>query len=304
MKTGEVTAMKLRQFKYYFKEATKSVFKSDWMSLASIFSVVASLLVFGLFMVLSVNLNYFAQQLEGDYEIVLVVDENYTEEQINALKTVIENVENVDKAELDKKEDRLAAMRDEFGEEAFILDGYEEDNPLRDWYKVTLADLSVSETTANNLAKIPGIVKIVRNQDTIDKLVSMTNYMDKISLWVMIALALISVFIISNTIKLTVHSRRREINIMKFVGATDWFIRWPFIIEGVIIGFFGAALSLAIICYAYSGILGWLAGLEISFISFKPLGELFWQLFGLFLLMGAGLGGVGSLMAVRKHLNV
>ena len=304
MKTGEVTAMRLRQFKYYFKEATKSVFKSDWMSLASIFSVVASLLVFGLFMVLSVNLNYFAEQIEGDYEITLVVDENYTAEQTDALKGVIENVENVKHAELDRKEDRLQKMREEFADNAFLLDGYEEDNPLRDWYKVTLSDLSQSKQSADNLAKIPGVVKIIRNQDTIDKLVSMTNYMDRISLWVMIALALISVFIISNTIKLTVHSRRKEINIMKFVGATDWFIRWPFIIEGIIIGFLGAALSLGIICYGYSSILGWLSGLEISFISFKPLGELFWQLCGLFLLMGAGLGGVGSLMSVRKHLNV
>lgn len=296
--------MKLRNFKYYFKEATKSVFKSDWMSLASIFSVVASLLVFGLFMVLSVNLNHFANQLEGDYEIVLVVDENYAEEEITALKSVIEEVPNVAEATLDRKEDRLLAMREEFGDNAFLLDGYEEDNPLRDWYKVTLTDLTLSSETADTLTKIPGIVKIIRNQDTIDKLVSMTSYMDRISLWVMIALALISVFIISNTIKLTVHSRRREINIMKFVGATDWFIRWPFIIEGIIIGFFGAALSLLIICYGYSSILGWLSGLEISFVSFKPLGEIFWQLFGLFLLMGAGLGGVGSFMAVRKHLNV
>lgn len=296
--------MKLRQFRYYFKEATKSVFKSDLMSLASIFSVVASLLVFGLFMVLSVNLNYFAQQIEGDYEIVLVVDEAYSPEQTEALGSVIEGVENVKKAELDKKEDRLEAMRSEFGDNAFLLDGYEEDNPLRDWYKVTLSDLSQSEITSDNLSKIPGIVKIIRNQDTIDKLVSMTSYMDRISLWIMIALALISVFIISNTIKLTVHSRRKEINVMKFVGATDWFIRWPFIIEGIIIGFFGAALSLAIICYSYSGILSWISGLDITFVSFKPLSELFWQLFGLFLLMGAGLGGVGSLLSVRKHLHV
>lgn len=296
--------MKLRNCKYYFKEATKSVFKSDWMSLASIFSVVASLLVFGIFMVLSVNLNYIATQLEGDYEIILVVDENYTDEQTDAIKSIIEGTENVEKAELDRKEDRLNEMRSEFGENAFLLDGYEEDNPLRDWYKVRLVDLSKSEETANDLETIPGIVKIIRNQDTIDKLVSMTSYMDKISLWIMVALALISVFIISNTIKLTVNNRRKEINIMKFVGATDWFIRWPFVIEGVIIGFFGAAISLCIICYGYSGILGWIAGLEISFITFKPLVELFWQLFGLFLLMGAGLGGLGSLMSLRKHLNV
>lgn len=296
--------MKIRHFKYYFKEASKSVFKSDWMSLASVFSVVASLLVFGLFMVLSVNLNYIAGQIEGDYKIILVVDEDYTQEQTEALKGIIENVDNVVEAVLDKKEARLDAMREEFGDDASVLDGYEEDNPLRDWYKVTLTDLSISNATSETLANIPGVVKIIRNQDTIDKLVSMTNYLGKISLWVMVALALISVFIISNTIKLTVHSRRKEINIMKFVGATDWFIRWPFIIEGIIIGFFGAALSLAVICFAYSSILSWLSGLGISFVSFKPLGELFWRLFGLFLLMGAGLGGVGSLMSVRKHLNV
>ena len=299
--------MKLRNCKYYFKEATKSVFKSDWMSLASIFSVVASLLVFGIFMVLSVNLNYIATQLEGDYEIILVVDENYTDEQTDAIKSIIEGTENVEKAELDRKEDRLNEMRSEFGENAFLLDGYEEDNPLRDWYKVRLVDLSKSEETANDLETIPGIVKIIRNQDTIDKLVSMTSYMDKISLWIMVALALISVFIISNTIKLTVNNRRKEINIMKYIGATDYFVRAPFVVEGLLIGLIGSTIPLCLIYLLYNYIIEFiLSNFAVlnNLLTFLPVVTIMNYLVPISLGIGAGIGFLGSFTTVRKHLRV
>ncbi len=296
--------MKINGFRYFLREASKNVFSNGWMSIASIFTVLASLLVFGLFMVLTLNLNYIAGQLEGDYEIILVVDETYNQQQVEALGETIRGVENVKEAELDSKTNRLDELKDEFGENASLLDGYETDNPLRDWYKITLSDLSRSDETVQELEGLPGIVKIIRNQDTIDKLVSMTTYLGHISIWVMAALALISVFIISNTIKLTVFARRKEINIMKFVGATDWFIRWPFIIEGIIIGLIGAVFSFVVIAYGYHGIIGLLESLEISFVDFKPFHELVLLLIGTFLGMGVVLGGVGSLISVRKYLKV
>lgn len=296
--------MKINGFRYFLREASKNVFSNGWMSIASIFTVLASLLVFGLFMVLTLNLNYIAGQLEGDYEIILVVDETYNQQQVEALGETIRGVENVKEAELDSKTNRLDELKDEFGENASLLDGYETDNPLRDWYKITLSDLSQSDATVQELEGLPGIVKVIRNQDTIDKLVSMTTYLGHISIWVMAALALISVFIISNTIKLTVFARRKEINIMKFVGATDWFIRWPFIIEGIIIGLIGAVFSFVVIAYGYHGIISLLESLEISFVDFKPFHELVLLLIGTFLGMGVVLGGVGSLISVRKYLKV
>ena len=225
-------------------------------------------------MVLSLNLNYIAAQLEGDYEVILIVDETYNQQQTEALGDSIRAIANVKEAELDTKSARLEEWRDNLGEDAAVLDGYETNNPLRDWYKVTFEDLSQSDATVQELESLDGVAKIRRNKDTIDKLVSMTNYMGHISIWVMAALTLISIFIISNTIKLTVFARRKEINIMKFVGATDWFIRWPFIIEGIFIGLIGAVFSFAIVSYGYHGIIGLLSSLDISFVRFKPYREL------------------------------
>lgn len=296
--------MKINGFRYFMREASKNVFSNGWMSLASIFTVLASLLVFGFFMVLSLNLNYIAAQLEGDYEVILIVDETYNQQQTEALGDSIRAIANVKEAELDTKSARLEEWRDNLGEDAAVLDGYETNNPLRDWYKVTFEDLSQSDATVQELESLDGVAKIRRNKDTIDKLVSMTNYMGHISIWVMAALTLISIFIISNTIKLTVFARRKEINIMKFVGATDWFIRWPFIIEGIFIGLIGAVFSFAIVSYGYHGIIGLLSSLDISFVRFKPYRELILLLSGTFLGMGVILGGLGSLISVRKYLKV
>lgn len=296
--------MKINGFRYFMREASKNVFSNGWMSLASIFTVLASLLVFGFFMVLSLNLNYIAGQLEGDYEVILIVDETYNQQQTIALGDTIRAVANVKEAELDTKSARLEEWRNNLGEDAAVLDGYETNNPLRDWYKVTFQDLSQSDATVHELESLDGVAKIRRNKDTIDKLVSMTNYLGHISIWVMAALTLISIFIISNTIKLTVFARRKEINIMKFVGATDWFIRWPFIIEGIFIGLIGAVFSFAIVSYGYHGIIGLLGSLDISFVRFKPYRELILLLSGTFLGMGVILGGLGSLISVRKYLKV
>ena len=298
------TAMKFRSIKYYTKQATGNVFANGWMSIASVFTVIASLLVFGVFFLLTLNLNYIAGQFEGDYEIILVVDENYTFEQTEQLRPQIEAIEFIENVTFDSKESRLDDLKQDMGDNAYLFEGYEENNPLRDWYKVTLTDLSQSETVVAQIESIEGIVKIIFNQDTIDNLLSATNYLSNISIWIMIALGIISIFIISNTIKLTVFSRAKEINIMKYVGATDWFIRWPFIIEGIIIGLVGSAASLLIISFGYNGLTAFFGTLGISFVSFMPITQILPFLIPMFLLLGIILGGIGSLISVRKHLKV
>ena len=128
--------------------------------------------------------------------------------------------------------------------------------------------------------------------------------MQNFSIWIIVALAIVSIFIISNTIRLTVYTRRKEINIMKFVGATDWFIRWPFIIEGIFIGLIGSAISIGLVTGGYGLLIGIVDSLKIAFITMKPLSELLVEIIGSSLLLGAVLGGVGSYISVRKHLNV
>ncbi len=297
--------MKINSVKYFAKEATKNVFSNGWMSLASVFTVVASLLVFGLFLILTMNLNYMVTQIASDYEITLTVDENQTTEQITELENSLKNLPNVSEVIFESREERLNLLRQQFGDNASLLDRYQnEKNPLRHWFKVTCEDLTKSDQTVADIKSLNGVVRVISNGETIRKLTSASSYISQISIWIMVALGIISIFIISNTIKLAVFSRRKEINIMKYVGATDWFIRWPFIIEGIIIGVIGAVFSLLLIVLGYKGLTTMFFSLNIGFVKFILLRNLIpWLLLAL-LGMGIGLGAIGSFIAVRKHLKV
>lgn len=296
--------MKISSMKYFTREASRNVFSNGWMSVASILTVVASLLVFGLFMILGLNLTYIAEQAELDYELILVLDESLDDGAVGALKTTIEQTPNVKEVTLDTNDQRLEELKKEMGSDAALLEGYDQNNPLRNWYRVTMTDLGEAEGTVAQLERLTGVVKIVRNQDTIQTLVKVTGYVRHLSLWVMAALAVVSVFIIANTIKLTVFARRKEINIMKFVGATDWFIRWPFVIEGIMIGFLGCLVSLVLLSFGYGALVNFVTELGIHFVRLVPLQQIFLPFVGLFLIMGAVMGGLGSLISVRKHLKV
>ena len=296
--------MKIRGVRYFFSEAFNNIFSNGWMTIASIFTVIASLLVLGIFLTLSINVTNMAGNLEDSYQIVVFVDEKVNYDGVVSIGSQIKNVENVQDAILTTSNERLLMLRDKMGENADKLDRYKDDNPLRNMYQITLDDLSQSSETIKNLENIDGIAKIQRNEEAIDKLVKVADYIKTFSLWIIIALAVVSIFIISNTIKLTVYTRRKEINIMKFVGATDWFIRWPFIIEGIFIGLIGAAASIGLIISGYSLIIGIVDSLGIAFITMKPLGELTGIIISSSLGLGAVLGGIGSFISVRKHLNV
>ncbi len=297
--------MKINSIKYFVKEATKNVFSNGWMSIASVFTVVASLLVFGVFLILAINLNFMVGQVEQGYEIFVTVDENFTEEQTKHLGESLELLPNVSEVIFESKDQRLASLRQQWGEDGDLLDRYQnEENPLRNWYKVRCEDLTLSDQTTAAIKELSGVSRIISNGETINKLTSASDYISSISIWLMIALGIISVFIISNTIKLTVFSRRREINIMKYVGATDWFIRWPFIIEGMIIGMIGAMVSVLLVSLGYEGLTTLMTALNIAFVKFIPFGNIASWFIIVFILLGIALGALGSLISVRKHLKV
>ena len=295
--------MRIRGFRYFLTEAFKNIFSNGWMTIASIFTVMASLLVLGVFLILSINLNSIVGDLEGSYEIIVVMDEKTTEEGISAIGKQILKVENVADATLDRNSDRLEDLKKEFGENASLLDRYKDDNTLRNWYRITLSNLTRTSETVEKLEQIDGVEKVIQNEDAIGNLVKIANYIRTFSFWIIIALAVVSVFIISNTIKLTVYTRRKEINIMKFVGATDWFIRWPFIIEGIIIGIIGSCAAVALVLLGYNFLVDVVQN-NIMFFTLKPLNELLTLILGSSFGLGAVLGGVGSFISVRKHLNV
>lgn len=296
--------MKIRGIRYFFSEAFKNIFSNGWMTIASIFTVVASLLVLGVFLSLTLNLNNMVGNLQESYQIIAFVDEKVNVDGVITIGEEIKKIPNVTDAVLTTSEERLENLRNKMGENASKLDRYKDDNPLRDMYQVTLDDLSLSSDTIKSLEKVDGIAKIQRNEDAINKLVKMAGYIQNFSIWIIVALAIVSIFIISNTIKLTVYTRRKEINIMKFVGATDWFIRWPFIIEGIFIGLIGAGVSIGLVLAGYSLLAGIVDSLNIAFFTMKPLSDLLTIVIASSLGLGAILGGIGSFISVRKHLNV
>lgn len=296
--------MKIRGFRYFFSEAFKNIFSNGGMTIASIFTVIASLLLLGVFMCLTININAMMGNLQDSYQIVAYVDEKVNDDGIATIGNQLKSLQNVQEVTFTSGEERLENLRKKMGGPGAKLDRYKDDNPLRDMYEVTMKDLSLSEATVHEMEQINGIAKIQRNEETIAKLVTIANYIRVFSLGIMIALAIISIFIISNTIKLTVYTRRKEINIMKFVGATDWFIRWPFIIEGIFIGIIGAGISIGIVLGGYYLLSGVVASLNIGFISMKPMSELTEIIVSTSLILGALLGGIGSMISVRKHLNV
>ncbi len=296
--------MKIRGFRYFFSEAFKNIFSNGGMTIASIFTIIASLLLLGVFMCLTININAMMGNLQDSYQIVAYVDEKVNDDGVATIGNQLKSLQNVSEVTFTTGEQRLENLRQKMGGTGEKLDRYKDDNPLRDMYEVTMKDLSLSEATVHEMEQIDGIAKIQRNEETITKLVKIANYIRVFSLGIMIALAIIAIFIISNTIKLTVYTRRKEINIMKFVGATDWFIRWPFIIEGIFIGLIGAGVSIGIVLGGYYLLSGVVTSLNIGFISMKPVSELTEIIITSSLILGALLGGIGSMISVRKHLNV
>jgi len=295
--------MKPRTFRYFFVEGIKSIWIHRLMSLASIGTVSACLVIFGLFALFSINLNYIGEQIQSQCEIQIFLDEDISDKQKEDIGRRLRNDENVKQCVLETREQALENFKKQLEENADLLDGFEKDNPLRDSYKITLNDIKKSEEVVNKIKDMKGIAKIENRKEIFDKLISVTDLIKNVSFWTMILLAVISVFIISNTIKLAVFARRREINIMKFVGATDWFIRWPFIIEGMFIGLIGTMVAFGLIAYSYLSILDMISH---SFDIFRLMSftEIYQGLLIIFIMVGMAIGIVGSTISIRKYLRV
>ena len=198
-------------------------------------------------------------------------------------------------------------MKNRLGEKSYLLDGYDENNIFPASYIVTLTDLTLSSKVQSSIKELDNVKKITSSDETISTLVKIANGIKIGSYVIIAALVCVSIFIISNTIKLTVYARRKEISIMKYVGATNSFIRWPFIVEGVIIGIISGAISLAIIAGIYLligqniGFVGFLSNLGLSLLEFS---DMFNLILIIYLVLGVGIGILGSSLSMRKYLKV
>lgn len=298
---------KTSNFKYFVSEGCKSYTTNTLMTLSSTIIVVACLIVFGLYLLFSMNINSIAEQMKSECEIRVWIDESIIpgSPEMEDVERAIKAVSNIEEAEFYSNEKAMEDWKEELGDDAYVMDGFGDDNPLRDSYKIKLEDLSISESTAEKLSRISGIANVSDNQSSANKLVEFTNVIKSISFWFMLFLGALAIFIISNTIKITLFARRREINIMKYLGATNSFISWPYVIEGIIIGFVGSLVALVIMLPAYNYFLSMDVTLfEAMNIRFCKISEVFVPLLAWFIGIGVLLGAAGSAVSIRRHLKV
>ena len=296
--------MIFRNVKYFFVQGVKGLVSNSLMTLASIGIVIASLVLFGFFLLFGMNLNAVGEQIKEQCEINVYMPNEMSRDGVREIGSALGEIEYVKEAQLYTKEERLQNYREGvYQERAEVIDTLEEDNPLRDAYILVLEDVTKANEVASAAAKIEGVQEVVNRQDLIQQILSITNTVKHVSVWLLLILAFISVFIISNTIKLGMFSRRKEINIMKFVGATNWFIRWPFIIEGMLIGVVGAACAFFIVMIGYGSVLPTVQEF-MGNIELLTSAEVINMVIALFLVMGMGIGMTGSGLSIRKHLHV
>ncbi len=296
--------MIFRNLKYFIVQGFKGLISNSLMTLASIGIVVASLVLLGVFVLLGLNLNTIGDQIKEQCEINVYVPNEMDRDSVRAIGSQLTEIPYVKEAQLYTKEERLLNYKEGvYQEQAEVIDTLEQDNPLRDAYILSLEDVTKANEVAEAASQIAGVEEVVNRQDLIQKILSITNAVQHVSVWLMLILAAISVFIISNTIKLGMFSRRKEINIMKFVGATNWFIRWPFIVEGMLLGAVGAAIATVIVMFGYGSVLPAVQSF-MGNLTLLSSAQVLNIIIISFLIIGMGFGMLGSAMSIRKHLHV
>jgi len=297
--------MKFKSWGRHIREGTKSVIRNGWMSIASIGAVTVTLLLVGVFVGLLLNINEMATQVERDVEIKVLIEVTAEEDEITELQETIEAYDAVEKLSFSSKEDELEGLIEGMGDEGQIWEMIEQDDPLNHAFVVKTADPKDTERIAQTIEGLPHVYKVNYGKEVVPKLFAFNKYVRIIGTGLIVGLVLTAMFLISNTIKLTIMARSREIGIMKLVGATNGFIGGPFFIEGLLLGVLGSILPIVLLASSYQYIYTNLSGqTSISFIELLPFNPFIYQLSLGILLLGAIIGVWGCIMSVRKFLRV
>ena len=297
--------MRFNVINYLIKEGVRNLFKNKKSTMSALMIMCATMLIFGLFFVIGENLNAFVENVADAQEIRVIIDNDATESEIEEVGSEILAIDGVKSVEFVSKDEALEYMKDMLGDE--LIEGYSERNIFSVAYNVTLTDLKLNDEVQDNINQIPHVKKIVSSNQTISQIISLAKGVRVVTAGILALLIVISVSIIANTIKLTVHARRKEISIMKYVGATNSFIRWPFLVEGVIIGVVAGLLSVGIIFAAYTGVANQLANtsfLQMANWTLLNFSDMFNLILLVYLGLGIGIGVLGSSISMRKYLEV
>lgn len=293
-------------FSYFWKEGFRNIFLYGFMSFAAISVIVACLLITGSVALIAVNIDLEIEDLQKKSEISIFIDKTLSQEEAKGLKNAILKIDNVEEAIFVPKEQALKEYREQLGEQGDVLtEGWEDskENPLRDGFRIRLKNIALLSDTIDKLSKTPNIANVQSDQEVAGLLVKMRHVFETISWTLIVALGCVSIFIISNTVKLALFARREEIAIMKMVGATNWFIRWPFVIEGLLMGIIGGLIAF----FAQWGVYAKLKDtVESTIGAFKMVDFSVLQTNLLMVFVGAGvvIGIGGALLTIRRFLDV
>ena len=298
-----ITALKITNFGYLLKEGIRGIFLHGFMSFAAVCVTVACLLIVGSFSILTYNVNIMVEDLNKTNEILVYIDTELPDAEARSVGTRINQIPNVQNAVFVSREEALKDfVADHQGDEAFS--GVEASD-LRHRYVVTLADNELMEETVASLEGIAGVAKINAAFELAEGFTTMQKVLHIASLAVIAILLVVSLLIISNTVKLAMYDRRDEIAIMKMVGATNGFIRLPFVVEGFTLGMLGAALAFGLEWLMYDALVARLGEVDtLKLFSFVPFTELLWPMVATFAAAGLFVGIVGSWTSIRKFMDV
>ena len=299
---------------YHIGEGIRNLFKNKKSTIASLCIMMATMLMFGIFFIIGENINHIMETIEEDQGMQVFIIDEASSKEVQEVRDMISSIDGVASATIYTKQDALDEMKVRLKNNQDVLAGYDENNNIfPDSVIVKLTDLQKSAEVQEKIRNIEidgkkYVDPDIRSSDkTINALINIANGIKIITGVLLVLLIAISIFIISNTIKLTVHARRKEISIMKYVGATNNFIRWPFIVEGMIIGIFASVISIVIVGGAYSLLAEqavnaqFMQAINMSLVGFK---DMISSIIFVYMLLGIGIGALGSVISMRKYLKV
>lgn len=287
--------------KYLTKEGFRNIWVNRLMSLASVTVLMACLVIIGLGAMIFFNVDSLLETIERQNVVMVYVSDEATDEQTSQMGNNIKVIENISETEFIPKEDAFQAQLESMGEDAALLEGLNE-NPLPDAYRVVIKDLSKFRATVDELKAMDFVESVRENSDVADKLISVRKAVSTVIVGMVTLLFIVSLFIISNTIRITMFSRKLEISIMKAVGATNWFIRWPFMVEGMLLGVLAGLVSFGVLAGLYQGMVYVFKDL---LAIFTPVAFTSYAGYILAIFMGIGIftGSFGSLISMGKYLK-
>lgn len=298
--------MKIRTLGRHVREGVKNLGRNGWMTFASISAVTITLLILGVFLILALNVNHMAQSIEKQVEIRVFLDVLADKQAVAEVESKLKALPKVENVTFINKDEGLKQFKASLGEKAYLFEGLDKENPLPDTFVVKTKQPQDTSEVAKQIKGIPSVSSINYGEGTVEKLFAVTNTVRNVGIGFIIALAFTAMFLIANTIKLTIVARRREIEIMKLVGATNWFIRWPFFVEGLLMGITGALIPIIMLDVGYYYLLGMIYSNPAASLLFKllPLFPLANQVALALIAIGAFIGIWGSMVSVRRFLRV